>query len=568
MFSASRAAWLAGLLFIVTTITAWLSLTDQPAKRAYINGKLLSMDDSNRIHEAVLIENGRIKAVGSNEEVSILIDKSTLVSDLHGKTMMPGIIDAHGHFPGSGLRTLTVDLNSPPIGSVHSIAELQKQLELTRNELENGEWLIGLGYDDTLLAEGRHPTRADLDEVSSEHPIFIMHVSGHMGVANSLALELANINELSVSPQGGVIDKDDSGKLSGLLEENALKPVQTLAMDFGVLDLLKMVSYAVNEYASMGVTTAQSGGVDEAMYTGLRWASRLGLLKSRLVVFPLSDAMGSTMLARPEEFEEHNSDLFTVGPIKIIADGSIQGYTGYLSQPYHVQRSNEADSKYRGYPRVAADELSKQVSAYHSAGLQMAVHGNGDASIDDIISAFDAALQKTPNADPRLILIHAQMARADQLDRLKELGISPSFFSAHTYYWGDRHSRLFMGPERASAMSPAKWAVDRSLPFSIHLDTPVVPMQPFLLVWSAVNRISSKGQVIGAEQRISTLEALRAVTIDAAWQVFQDQNRGSIENGKWADLIVLSDDPLLNPVAIKDIQVLETVVGGRTVYAR
>ncbi|MFK8018932.1 MAG: amidohydrolase [Pseudomonadales bacterium] len=568
MFSASRAAWLASLLFIVAAITAWLSLTDQPAKRAYINGNLLSMDDNNSIHQAVLIENGRIKAVGSNEEVSALIDKSTLVSDLNGKTMMPGIVDAHGHFPGSGLTKLTADLNSPPIGGVRSIAELQQQLELSKATLENGKWLIGLGYDDTLLAEERHPTRADLDIVSSEHPIFIMHVSGHMGVANSLALQLANINELSDDPPGGVIDKDDSGKPSGLLEENALKPIQTLAMDFGVLELLKLMSFAVNEYASMGVTTAQSGGVDERMYTGLRWASRLGLLKSRLVVFPLADSMGPALLAKPEEFDQHNSDEFTVGPIKIIADGSIQGYTGYLSQPYHVQRPNEADPNYRGYPRMTATALSRQVSYYHNAGLQMAIHGNGDASIDDIISAFDGALQTTPNADPRLILIHAQMARADQLDRFKDLGITPSFFSAHTYYWGDRHSRLFMGPDRAAAMSPAKWAVDRSLPFSIHLDTPVVPMQPFLLVWSAVNRISSEGRLIGADQRISTLEALRAITIDAAWQIFQDQNRGSIESGKWADLIVLSDDPLLNPVAIKDIQVLETVVAGRTIYAR
>lgn len=566
MLSASRTALLGAFLFVVAALVAWLHLTEQPTKRAFLNGKLLTMDASNSVQQAVLIDNGRIIAVGSSEEISAQIDKSTLVTDLNGKTMMPGIVDAHGHFPGSGLTLLSADLNSPPIGQIGNLTQLQQALGSHLLTVKDGAWVFGIGYDDTLLAEKRHPTRYDLDQVSTEHPIFIMHVSGHMGVANSKALSLANIGADTPNPKGGMISRDANGEPNGLLEESATQSIQTMATDFSFTDFFKMIRYAVNEYASVGVTTAQSGGVDSSIYTGLRWASKLGLLKSRLVVFPLSDSLGKEMVKRRAEFDAHNTNEFTVGPIKIIADGSIQGYTGYLSQPYHTPY--HGDAEFRGYPRLSAEELASEVMSYHQAGLQMAIHGNGDAAIDDIIRAFRAAQSQHLKIDPRLILIHAQMARDDQLDEFKTLGISPSFFSAHTYYWGDRHSQRFMGPDRAANMSPARWAVDRKLPFSIHLDTPVVPMQPFLLAWSAVNRVSANGNVIGAGQRISPIQALRAITIDAAWQVFEADNRGSIEVGKWADLIVLSDDPLLNPAAIKDIQVLETVVAGRTVFDR
>ncbi|MFK7731821.1 MAG: amidohydrolase, partial [Pseudomonadales bacterium] len=442
---------------------------------------------------------------------------------------------------------------------------IRESLDLAAKQKSENEWLFGWGYDDTLLAERRHPSRFDLDRVSTEQPIFIMHVSGHMGVANSKALAIAGISAETPQPEGGVIVIDQkTGELTGLLEENAMAPVQSIAMDLGALDFVNMIRFAADEYAKQGVTTAQSGGADGRMYAGLRWASKLGLTKQRLVVFPLFDQLGPELLASPEEFNTHNTDKFLLGPVKIVADGSIQGYTGYLSEPYHVAYKGDAD--YRGYPRVSLEQLTAEVDKYRRSGIQLAIHGNGDASMDDIIAAVDKAQQKYPDDDQRLILIHAQMAREDQLSEFKRLGITPSFFSAHTYYWGDRHRDIFMGPERAANMSPGRWSMDLELPFTIHLDTPVVPMQPFLLVWSAVNRLSSSGQVIGPEQRIPVMQALRAVTIDAAWQIFQDGNRGSIEVGKWADMILLSDDPLINPAAIRDIKVLETLVGGEKVY--
>jgi predicted amidohydrolase YtcJ len=250
--------------------------------------------------------------------------------------------------------------------------------------------------------------------------------------------------------------------------------------------------------------------------------------------------------------------------VKLIADGSIQGYTGYLSEPYYVPPGD--DLEYRGYPRIPRDELIEQVGRFHEAGMQLAVHGNGDASIDDILDAFEEAQRRNPREDTRHIIIHAQMARDDQLQRMAELGVIPSFFSLHTFYWGDRHREIFMGPERAARMSPAASAIRHGVRFTIHCDSPVVPMEPLRLVWSAVNRKTRSGFVVGEAERISPMQALRAVTIDAAYQHFEDADKGSLEPGKLADLVILSRNPLEDPDTIDQIEVVETIVGGKTIF--
>ncbi|MCP4843001.1 MAG: amidohydrolase family protein, partial [Halieaceae bacterium] len=214
------------------------------------------------------------------------------------------------------------------------------------------------------------------------------------------------------------------------------------------------------------------------------------------------------------------------------------------------------------------DELFEQVAALHKAGYQLAIHGNGDASIEDILDAFEAAQASHPREDPRMILIHGQMAREDQIARMAALGVTPSFFTAHTWYWGDRHRDIFIGPQRAENISPSRWAQKYGVRFSSHLDTPVTPMQPLQAVWSLVYRQTVGGDVLGPDQRIGIMDALRAVTIDAAWQVFQDENRGSLEPGKLADLVVLSGDLLRDPFTMRELQVDLTVIGGATVYER
>lgn len=538
-----------------------------PAHQVFINGDVLTMDAANTVAEALSVRGERIEAVGTTASIMELATDETVVVDLKGRTLLPGFIDAHGHFPGSGMSVISVDLNSPPIGTKTTIAQVLEAMRAKVQETEPGEWVTGFGYDDTLLAEKRHPTRAELDAVSTEHPISLMHISGHMLVANSLALELVGITGDTPNPEGGVIGRrPGSNEPNGLLEETARLPVMDQMQDIGALDGYRMFKYAATEYAAMGVTTAQSGGVTPGIASAAKFFSRAGVVLQRLVLFPFEDGFGESLLNGDYDPEDYSTDKVIMGPVKLVADGSIQGYTGYLSQPYHVPY--HGDETYQGYPSILREALFEKVMALHKAGYQLAIHGNGDKSIDDILDAFEAALKARPDDDPRMILIHAQMARKDQIARMKQLGVTPSFFTAHTWYWGDRHRDIFMGPERAAVISPSGWAKEAGVRFSSHLDTPVTPMEPLQAVWSVVHRITYGGDVLGPEQRVSVMDALRAVTIDAAWQVFQEDNLGSLEPGKFADLVVLSANPLDDPMNMRDLKVLQTVVGGATIYER
>ena len=557
-------ALLAGLFTLFQMATR---LPEPPAHQVFINGEVLTMNADHPVVEAVSVRGERIEAVGSSDAIMALVDEQTEVIDLRGRTLLPGFIDAHGHFPGSGLRAVAVDLSSPPVGSVTRMEELLQRLREMAERTPEGEWVSGFGYDDTLLAEQRHPTRAELDSVSTEHPIGLLHVSGHMVVANSPALAAVGIDADTPDPEGGVIARDPvSGEPTGLLEESARLGVAAAMLDVGVMDMLRMVKLASREYLAQGVTTAQIGGADPRTVTGMHWVTRLGMLPLRLEVFPMESEFRELMRSGEYDPADYQTERLDMGAVKIIADGSIQGYTGYLRQPYHSPF--HGDAEYRGYPAVLREKLFEQIAWLHAAGYQMAVHGNGDAAIDDILDAFAAAQRAHPVEDPRFILIHSQMLRQDQVERMVELGVTPSFFAAHTWYWGDRHRDIFLGPERASRISPAAWAKAAGLRFSSHMDTPVTPMLPLQAAWSLVFRETFGGDVLGPEQRVDVMTALRAVTIDAAWQIFQADERGSLEPGKLADLVLLSGSPLEDPYRMRELEVEGTWVGGARVYRR
>ena len=563
------------LLLTVTVGVVFVYLTrapSPPTSQAFINANVISMDKNNRVLQAVYIENDKIIKVGSNDEINALISSDTQINDLKGKTLLPGFIEAHGHFPASGMKAIAADLNSPPIGKIISIKQLITRLKAQAANTPKGDWVIGFGYDDTILAEKRHPTRAELDSVSTEHPVFILHISAHLGVANSMAMSLNNITADTPAPKGGVIGKDQQGQLTGLLAETAVLPFLATATDFSPMQGYQLITSAVAEYARMGVTSVQNGAANKPGFNALRYGSKFNLIPMRIHVWPYYKTFGEELLSGQLQPEKFKTDKFDVNTLKIVADGSIQGYTGFLSKPYYVLPKDDQGKEkldYVGFPTIKREELATIVMKAFQQGLHIAIHGNGDAAIDNIIYAVEKAQQKYPNSDARTILIHAQMAREDQLDKMKALAITPSFFVAHTYYWGDRHVSTFMGPERAARMSPTKSALVKGIPFTIHLDTPVVPIDPMLLVWSAVNRLSTSGKVIGEQQRISVMQALRATTIDAAWQVFKEDQLGSIEAGKLADLVVLDQDPLtIAPINLKDIEVLATYVGGVEIYKR
>jgi predicted amidohydrolase YtcJ len=322
------------------------------------------------------------------------------------------------------------------------------------------------------------------------------------------------------------------------------------------------VRLANHQYLSKGVTTTVIAGGGATVVPDLLEAHARNWLHLRAL------AMLSGGTTRPAPFEEvaRRSPLpefVRISGVKILQDGSLQGLTGYLTAPYRTQP--EGQSGYAGYPARPREKLVEMVRNYHRAGYQIAIHANGDAAIDDVLFAFRAAQQELPRPDARHRIEHCQTPREDQLDQIKELGITPSFFVGHVFYWGDRHRDLFLGQQRAARISPLASATARGIRFTIHNDTPVTPVDPLLLVWCAVNRTTKDGRTLGEDQRISPFAALKAVTSDAAWQNFEEGVKGTIEVGKLADFVILAENPLtIDPAQIKDIRIVQTVVGGQT----
>lgn len=552
-----------GVLLAVIAAALGLWSLRPPERIAWIGGPILTMDAADRVAGGIAVEGDRIASVGSEAEILAWAERvRARVVDLDGRALLPGFVDAHSHFPGAGIDAIAVDLNAPPIGRIETLDELRSALAEKAKTTSAGDWILGVGYDDTLLAEQRHPTRADLDAVSTAHPIGLLHVSGHLAAVSSLALERLGIGAGTADPEGGRIRRDAMGVPDGVLEESAAEGVARTLAAPGVLDVIRILRRATALYLAAGVTTAQNGYATGSQLRGLVWAGRLRLLPLRLVLWP-GEADGDALV--DGSFTPPRDDPWVrVGAVKLVADGSLQGYTGHLTLPYFVPAGD--DPSERGYPRIPRDKLVAWVERLHRAGLQVAIHGNGDAAIDDILAAFEHAQSVAPRADARHVVVHAQTAREDQLDRMASLGVVPSFFVLHTWYWGDRHRDRFLGPERAARISPTASAARRSIPFTLHADTPVVPMEPLRIVWSAVNRITTSGAPLGAEQSIDAMRALRAVTIDAARQHFQEGDRGSLAPGKLADLVILDRSPLDDPATIDRIRVVETVIGGRTVY--
>ena len=532
------------------------------ADKLYTGGTILSMDAKGNRIEAVAVRDGRIIATGAMDAVAGKLHPGYERIDLQGRTMLPGFYAAHDHFPEAGDNELyQVDLNSPPLGKIHNMEELIAALKRKADTTPDGQWVLGWGYDDTLLAEARHPTRDDLDRVSTRHPIWITHVSGHLGAANSTALELAGVTRTSEQPAAGRIRLDGkTGEPNGVFEECG-GLVGRHIPGHTTDERQAAIHRSQGIYLKQGVTTTVIAGASAETLRDLDAAvadHNLRLRISALVIWRDADHLPE--LKAPQE------SIHLTG-VKLFQDGSIQGYTGYLGAPYYQQPEGKID--YCGYASRPREELIRLVTAFHQKGLRVAIHGNGDAAIDDILEAFAAAQQADPRPDARHRIEHCQTAREDQLARMEQLGITPSFFVGHVYYWGDRHRDIFLGPERAVRISPLASALRHHLHITVHNDTPVTPVNPLLLVWAAVNRVTSSGQVLGIAEAIPVMDALRSITSEAAWQNFEEKDRGSIEPGKLADFVILDRNPLtVSPMEIRDVRVMETIIGGERVFGR
>lgn len=527
----------------------------------FINAHILTIDDTKPHAQALIIKQGKIAYIGSTEEVLNQARWYSRVSDFKGRTLMPGFVDAHSHFLTVGLQAVTIDLNPPPMGTVGSLDSLYARIKQAVADTPKGDWVLGFNYDNTAYPSGEHPDKRALDQLSAEHKIFLRHNSGHMGVANSAALlELVSHDSDYIGKYPG------SDELNGLLQENAAPSLARFIQQFSFLDYIRVLIYAKKSYLSQGFTTVQNGTSGAAEVRVLRWLSQLGLLPMRLVVWASHDRLGDKVRAGKIRPSAMDTDYFSMSTIKLIADGSPQGYTAYLRQPYHVSPTGQRS--YRGSPHYSLDKLKELVMTYSELGWTIAIHANGDAAIDDVLQVLgeiQANAAVTTTSQPNVILVHAQTIRADQLEKLNKLGVSPSYFPTHTHYWGDWHSDKTLGPERAATISPLRSTQAQGVRFSIHTDAPVTQVLSMQLLWSATERISTSGRELGFAERIDRLSALKAMTLDAAWQSGLDSNRGSLAVGKHADIIELSGNPLLEK-EVRGIKVLRTFIGGKEVF--
>jgi hypothetical protein len=480
--------------------------------------------------------------------------------------LLPGFIDAHGHVAMLASLVERVNLSAPPVGAVTSIASLQGALraQLAVNPPAPGAWLAGYGYDDSLLAEQRHPTRDDLDAVSPDVPIAILHVSAHLAVANTAALTAAGVTAQTPDPPGGHYRRrEGSEEPNGVMEETAMYAV------LGKSPLVAPVTpeqlrSALAVYASFGFTTVQDGASSPADIAALTRLANEGGAPLDVVYYPMVRDVAQPLPDAP--LREYRGGV-AWGGVKLVLDGSPQGKTAYLSEPYFVPPPGQ-DASYRGYPIFPQQFVDAALARFLPAGIPVLAHANGDAAEDMLIDAVAKAVALAPNADHRTVMIHAQTLREDQLDRVRDLHIIPSFFSAHPYYWGDWHRDSVLGEARAARISPTHSALARGIPFTIHNDAPVVPPDSIRLLWSTVNRQTRNGKTLGAEQRIGIEDALRALTVNGAHQYFEEARKGSLAAGKQADLVVLSEDPLaMAPEKLLGLRVEETVARGKTVHA-
>lgn len=534
-------------------------------EQLYYNGKVITMskrwDSRERPVEAVLVREGIIAAVGGVEELRQIAMKDCKETDLAGKCLMPSFIDAHSHIVMNGQMSLCADLTE--CTSFQDIINTLKSF-LSRREEENVP-LIGYGYDHNFLEEQRHPDREVLDEVSMEIPVLILHVSGHLACANSAALRIAGITAKTPDPEGGLIGrKPGESEPNGYLEETAMMPIQKAAAGQMKLDPAAMLQGMQQIYIENGITTVQDGASTLQDISLLDQMDKGQQLQVDVVSYPLLTAGGKNVREQFAHLSGKNNGHLKIGGYKLILDGSPQGRSAWMSAPYLG-----GEEGYCGYPWLSDEEAQQHIKTAVEEGQQLLVHCNGDAASGQFLKLYEKVLQETESKeDLRPVMIHCQTVRNDQLDIMARLNMIASIFVGHVWYWGDIHMKNF-GSSRGNHISPVRDALDRGLIVNFHQDTPVTKPNMLHSVWCAVNRISRCGTVIGEDQKISVYEALKAVTINAAYEYFEEDSKGSIEAGKRADLVILDRSPLeVDPMEIRDIEVITTIKDGNVIYQR
>lgn len=525
-------------------------------KTLYFGGSIITLEKELYV-EAVLVEDGIIKRVGKKED--LLQENPDVQVDLQGKTMTPSFIDPHSHIMGVAANILSVDLSSAT-----SFAEIISLIKDFRTRNPNAKGINGVGYDHNYLAEKRHPDRHVLDQACDDIPVNIAHASHHMGVLNTKALEVIEITSNTKDPEGGKIGRDDDGSTpNGYLEEIAYTNFTGNLPRPTTEEMMDCMVKAQDTYLKYGITTVQDGFTPYGCVFLYKDLAENNKFKIDIVSYLDAENCRELIKCNPEYIKQYHNH-YKIGGYKIFLDGSPQGRTAWVSKPYLG-----GEDGYCGYPIHKDDKVIKIMEQALEDDMQILTHCNGDEAAEQLIRSYEEALKnKGKPSLIRPVMIHAQLCRPDQLERMAKIDMIASFFIAHTYYWGDIHLQNF-GEERAKRISAAGSAVKYGTKFTLHQDSPVIKSDMLETIWCAVNRISKSGVDMGEGERITPLQALEGVTINPAYQYFEENQKGSIKPGKIADLVILSDDPLkVDPMKIKDIEVLETIKDGVSLYKK
>ena len=516
----------------------------------YFGGPIVTLEEP-QYAQALVERGGRIAYVGDREEAERLAGPGARRVDLEGRALLPAFLDPHSHLLACAYARLQV-----PLGECAGWGEIADRLSrhVQARDIQPGEWVKGTGYDQNALAEGAAPDRFCLDRACPHNPVVIQHASGHAGVFNTLALE-----RLGALDGDCGLERDGQGALTGRGEENPFLDLLSRVPMEGLEDVLRAFQGAQEEYASHGIATAQEGLLQPVMAPVYREILRRGLLYLDVNAY-VPPADYDRLRGQFAQGVSASPGIFRAAGMKIFLDGSPQGGTAWVREPY------------AGGGRGTSTMTDGQVlSAFRQAldrDAQLLAHCNGDRAAEQYLTLLAQAEREAGKQLCRPVMIHAQLLGLDQLERVKALGVIPSFFVAHVYHWGEIHVKNF-GLDRAGRISPAGSALARGIPFTFHQDSPVIPPDMLETIWCACVRRTKAGRVLGAEERIPVEAALRAVTQTAALQYGLERELGTLRPGKRADFVLLSGDPLRTPPEeLKKLQVERTIQRGRTIWSR
>ncbi|HNP08490.1 MAG TPA: amidohydrolase [Cyclobacteriaceae bacterium] len=536
-------------LFKAGGIAAIPFLWEKPQLILY-NGNFITIDKNMPRAQAVAIANDRLIAVGTNDEIKALGGPLTRSIDLEGRTVVPGFIDAHCHFASSGRRHLT-DIDC----GLDSIEKIKMAVKERAAKTPPGEWVYGFKYDDTKTKEGRYLTKKDLDEAAPHHPVIINHRGGHTNFVNSMAFAKAGVTEDVVDPPGGKFERVD-GKLNGRLLENAAdvfpdRPRPTTE------NFVEGVSLMSSMLAQSGITSAHDAGASTHDMKAYQDSYYRGDLKTRVYAL-IRDGWLDRMIEAGVKTGLGN-EWVKVGPMKTAIDGSISERTARLSKPY-VGSNNDY-----GLLTSTPEELYEVCKKAHTNGWQIGVHSNGDVGIDITLSVYERLQKEFPRKDPRFRLEHCTLINDDLVRRIKALGAIPCPFSTYVYWHGEKMK--YYGEERLKNMFALRSFLDAGIMVTQTSDYPPGPYEPLMAIQSSVTRTDYTGKSWGVNQKVSVEEAITIGTLHGAYASYEENKKGSITTGKYADLVVLSKDPTkVDPGKIMELKIERTMAGGQWVY--